>query len=212
MASSAPPPIDAVRRFNRFYTRQIGLLHEGLSGTRFPLAEARVLYELAHRERPTATELARDLGLDPGYLSRILRGFERRKLLRRTRSESDGRQSHLALTALGRRAFAPLNRGSQDEMGAILGGLSPADQARVVDLDEQVELRPTLKTNGFSIPGFHSGWFLLRNRRRTFVAIGNGRRRLWLPGSGRYDLLLEPVDPAALLARLRELAAAHGRG
>ena len=86
------------------------------------------------------------------------------------------------------------------------------DQARVVDLDEQVELRPTLKTNGFSIPGFHSGWFLLRNRRRTFVAIGNGRRRLWLPGSGRYDLLLEPVDPAALLARLRELAAAHGRG
>ena len=81
------------------------------------------------------------------------------------------------------------------------------EQARVVDLDEHTELRPTLKTNGFSIPGFRSGWFLLRNRRRTFVAIGDGRRKLWLPGSGRRDLLIEPVDPAAMLARLRELAA-----
>ena len=86
------------------------------------------------------------------------------------------------------------------------------DQARVVDLDEHTELRTTIKTNGFSIPGFHSGWFLLRNRRRTFVAISDGRRKLWLPGSGRHDLLIEPVDPAALLARLRELAAPSGRG
>lgn len=86
------------------------------------------------------------------------------------------------------------------------------DQARVVDLDERTELKPTLKTNGFSIPGFHSGWFLLRNRRRSFVAIADGRRKLWLPGSGRHDLLIEPADPAALLARLRELATHSGRG
>ena len=86
------------------------------------------------------------------------------------------------------------------------------DQARVVDLDERTELKPTLKTNGFSIPGFHSGWFLLRNRRRSFVAIADGRRKLWLPGSGRHDLLIEPSDPAALLARLRELAVHSGRG
>ena len=86
------------------------------------------------------------------------------------------------------------------------------DQARVVDLDERTELKPTLKTNGFSIPGFHSGWFLLRNRRRSFVAITDGRRKLWLPGSGRHDLLIEPADPAALLARLRELAMHSGRG
>ena len=86
------------------------------------------------------------------------------------------------------------------------------DQARVVDLDEHTELRTTIKTNGFSIPGFHSGWFLLRNRRRTFLALSDGRRKLWLPGSGRHDLLIEPVDPAALLARLRELAAPSGRG
>ncbi|MBO9717302.1 MAG: hypothetical protein J7507_10970 [Pseudoxanthomonas sp.] len=85
------------------------------------------------------------------------------------------------------------------------------DQARVVDLDEHTELKTTIKTNGFSIPGFHSGWFLLRNRRRTFVAIADGRRKLWVPGSGRHDLLLEPVDPAALLARLRELAAGSTR-
>lgn len=86
------------------------------------------------------------------------------------------------------------------------------DQARLVDLDERTELKPTLKTNGFSIPGFHSGWFLLRNRRRSFVAIADGRRKLWLPGSGRHDLLIEPADPAALLARLRELATHSGRG
>jgi hypothetical protein len=86
------------------------------------------------------------------------------------------------------------------------------DLARVVDLDEHTELKTTLKTNGFSIPGFHSGWFLLRNRRRTFVAIADGRRKLWVPGNGRHDLLIEPVDPAALLVRLRELAAGSARG
>lgn len=86
------------------------------------------------------------------------------------------------------------------------------EQARIVDLDEHAELRPMLKTNGFGVPGFRSGWFLLRNRRRSFVAIADGRRRLWLPGSGKHDLLLEPVDPTALLSRLRELAGTQGRG
>ena len=100
--------VATVRRFNRFYTRQIGVLHEGLLGSPFSLTEGRVLYELAHRERPTATQLARDLDLDPGYLSRILRDFEQRGLLARTPSEVDGRQSLLALTPRGREAFAPL--------------------------------------------------------------------------------------------------------
>ena len=85
------------------------------------------------------------------------------------------------------------------------------DQARLVDLDERTEYRPAVKANGFSIPGFRSGWFLLRNRRRTFVAIADGRRKLWLPGSGKHDLLLEPRDPAALLERLRELASPSGQ-
>jgi DNA-binding MarR family transcriptional regulator/N-acetylglutamate synthase-like GNAT family acetyltransferase len=131
--------IDAVRRFNRFYTRRIGVLREGLSGSPFPLTEARVLYELAHRESPTATELGRDLGLDAGYLSRILRAFERRGLVRKTRSKADGRRSHLSLTARGRTAFAPLNARSHEEVGGMLTGLSPTEQARLVDAMQVIE-------------------------------------------------------------------------
>lgn len=79
------------------------------------------------------------------------------------------------------------------------------ERARVVDLDEHPELKPLLKTNGFSLPGFRSGWFRLRSRRRCFTAIADGPRVLWLPADA-HDLLLQPRDPAALLARLRELA------
>ena len=101
--------VEAARRFNRFYTRRIGVLHDGVYDSSFSLTQVRVLYELAHRDRPTATALGRDLGLDAGYLSRLLRGFEKRGLVTRTRSPRDGRQSHLALTAHGRKVFAPLN-------------------------------------------------------------------------------------------------------
>jgi DNA-binding MarR family transcriptional regulator/GNAT superfamily N-acetyltransferase len=124
--------IAAVRRFTRFYTRQIGLLQEGLLDSAFSLTEARVLYELAHRDRLTATELAADLGLDAGYLSRILRRFAERGFIARTVAPSDGRQSLLALTARGRKAFVPLNRGSRDQVAALLGKLGAAEQERVV--------------------------------------------------------------------------------
>src|SRR5260370_13595240 len=118
--------VEAVRRFNRFYTRQVGVLHEGLLRSPFSLAEAGVLYELAHRDRPTASELGKDLGLDAGYLSRILRGFEKRGLLGREPSAIDGRRSLLRLTEAGEQAFAPLNTPSRDEIGAMLRALSPA--------------------------------------------------------------------------------------
>jgi DNA-binding MarR family transcriptional regulator/GNAT superfamily N-acetyltransferase len=124
--------IAAVRAFNRFYTQRIGVLRRRMYGSPLSLAEVRVLYELAHRDAPTAGALADDLDLDRGYLSRILRGFERDGLLRRTRSQDDARQSHLALTPKGRRTFAPLDRASHDEVAQLLAHLSHADVERLV--------------------------------------------------------------------------------
>ena len=140
--------VAAVRRFNRFYTKQIGLLHEGYLESPFSLSEVRVLYELAHREKPTAAELGRELGLDAGYLSRILRGFERRHLVERTASKADGRQSHLALTKRGRAAFAPLQARSHSDIGAMLGKLSGADQKRVLEAMHTIEGRLGARPEG----------------------------------------------------------------
>jgi DNA-binding MarR family transcriptional regulator/N-acetylglutamate synthase-like GNAT family acetyltransferase len=125
--------VDAVRSFNRFYTKQIGVLHEGLLGSPYSLTEVRVLYELANRRQPTAAELGRELGLDPGYLSRILQSFARRGLVAKTRSTADGRQSLLSLTARGRKAFAPLNARSHDDVAAVLARLSAAEQCRLIE-------------------------------------------------------------------------------
>jgi DNA-binding MarR family transcriptional regulator/GNAT superfamily N-acetyltransferase len=124
--------VDAVRGFNRFYTRKIGVLQEGLLESPFSLAEARVVYELAQRLAPTASELCRDLGLDAGYLSRILRRFEKSGLVTRTISATDGRQQLLALTKAGREAFAALDAGSRADVSALLRGLALPDQARLV--------------------------------------------------------------------------------
>lgn len=129
----------AVRHFNRFYTQTIGVLHEGHLESDFSLTEVRVLYELADREKPTAAELSRDLGLDPGYLSRVLRGFGSRGLVARERSEADGRQSLMRLTQRGRDAFARLNARSSDEVGALLARLSPAAQRRLLDAMRTIE-------------------------------------------------------------------------
>jgi DNA-binding MarR family transcriptional regulator/GNAT superfamily N-acetyltransferase len=139
MPAPGPIPIAAVRRFNRFYTQRIGVLHEGLLESQYSLTEVRVLYELAHRERPTATALAEHLGLDPGYLSRILRTFRLRGLTGRTRSATDGRQSILRLTAKGRRAFAQLDARSNRQVSALLGSLAGPDQERLIEAMEAIE-------------------------------------------------------------------------
>ena len=131
--------IDAVRRFNRFYTRKIGVLHEGLLESAFSLAEVRVLYEIFHRSNPTATELARDLDLDAGYLSRILRGFKSRGFLTKKTSDADGRQSYLALTQKGRAAFSPLDMKARLEVAAMLERLPPGAQARLVAAMRDIE-------------------------------------------------------------------------
>ena len=124
--------VDAIRAFNRFYTQKIGVLQEGLLASPFSLTEARVLYELAQHEQATASGLCRDLGLDAGYLSRILRRFDKEGLVAREPSATDGRQSHLSLTEAGRAAFGGLNRRSREEVAALLQPLGPSRQARLV--------------------------------------------------------------------------------
>jgi DNA-binding MarR family transcriptional regulator/GNAT superfamily N-acetyltransferase len=131
--------VEAVRAFNRFYTRQIGVLGEGYLDAPFSLTETRVLYELAHRERPAAGEIARDLGLDAGYLSRILRRFEKRALVSRSRSKDDGRRSELLLTKAGRAALAPLERGAERQTAAMLEPLRAVDCDRLTGAMQTIE-------------------------------------------------------------------------
>src|SRR4030095_5862760 len=131
--------VRAVRSFNRFYTNRLGLLQSGLVGSPFSLAESRVLYELAHRDRPTASDLGKGLDLDAGYLSRLLRGFCRRGLVAASASATDRRQRHLRLTASGRRASDKLDDGSQKAVGTLLRRLTAADQRRLVGAVQTIE-------------------------------------------------------------------------
>jgi DNA-binding MarR family transcriptional regulator/N-acetylglutamate synthase-like GNAT family acetyltransferase len=131
--------VETVRGFNRFYTKQIGLLsshylHSGLS-----LTQVRVLYEVAHRTSPTASELTKELGLDPGYLSRILKGFASRGLIRRERSREDGREQHLSMTRSGHAAFAPLEDTARAEIQSMLSPLSERDQKQLVAAMHSIE-------------------------------------------------------------------------
>src|SRR5690348_6759179 len=114
--ASSSEPVQLIRRFNRFYTRQIGVLQEHLLESQFSLTEVRVLYELAHREKITAKDLCLDLGLDRGYVSRMLQNFETRGWITSTPSPDDRRSLFLSLTVKGRKIFEPLDRRSSDEV------------------------------------------------------------------------------------------------
>ena len=162
--------VAAVRRFNRFYTRQVGALNERLLASQFSLAEVRVLYELAHRDAPSATELGLELRLDAGYLSRILRGFARRGLVRRSVSAHDGRRSLVSLTKRGRQTFARLDRLADHEIERMLHDVLPDDRRRLVQAMEGIvttlEPRPAAEQTPYVLraprPG-DLGWVVHRH-------------------------------------------------
>jgi DNA-binding MarR family transcriptional regulator/GNAT superfamily N-acetyltransferase len=131
--------IAAVRRFNRFYTRQIGVLRKTYLDSPYSLGEARILYEIARPRAPTASDVGRALDLDAGYLSRLLRNFERRGLIERKTSARDARQSHISLSARGRKSFAPLEQRSQRHTGDMLRTLKPEQQARLIAAMDTIE-------------------------------------------------------------------------
>lgn len=150
------PPADpissrvaSVRHFNRFYTGHLGLLDEGLLSSPFSLSQARILYELAQQKESTAGDLCKSLGLDAGYLSRVLAGFEKDHLIEKKESKKDARKNLLALTLKGRVAFEPLNARSAEQVRTILTPLSPTQQGNLVNAMRIIEstLNPSTETN-----------------------------------------------------------------
>ena len=181
--------VSTIRAFNRFYTRKIGVL-DGMASSPFSLAEARVLYELAHRQQPTATDIRKELGLDAGYMSRILRNFERRKLVKREPSRTDERQRFLSLTPQGRKAFLPLDERSNRDIGTMLHELSLSERRQLVGavqtvrslLGERVEPRTPYLLRQHE-PG-DMGWIVHRQ------AILYGEEYGW---DGTYEALAAEI-------------------
>jgi len=146
--STHSDPVQTIRRFNRFYTRQIGVLQEHLLQSQFSLTEVRVLYEIAHRKNITAKDLCSELGLDRGYVSRMLQTFEKHGWIKITPSLDDRRRQFLSLTLKGHKAFDPLDRRSSDEVAAMLARLSPGQRKKMLAAMRDIEsvlspLQPT---------------------------------------------------------------------
>src|SRR5215208_4803276 len=149
--------VGVVRSFNRFWTRQIGVLREGYLESRFSLTEVRVLFELAHRKETTASELCEELGLDAGYLSRLLGGRRIVKKKHKRPSEADGRRSLLRLTEQGLETFAPLDARSRSDIGAMLGSLTVAEQERLVGAMRTIEGLLTEEEGSYLLRPHESG-------------------------------------------------------
>jgi DNA-binding MarR family transcriptional regulator/GNAT superfamily N-acetyltransferase len=131
--------IDRIRGFNRFYTEQIGILTEHLLSSNYSLTEVRVIYEIAHRDSPAAAEIADDLKLDRGYLSRMLKRFEDQEIIERTPSSDDARVNHLSLTSKGRRIFRALDTRASDEVETLLRRTPPAEQQQLLAAMRTIE-------------------------------------------------------------------------
>lgn len=161
-------PTSIVRRFNRGYTRLIGVLDEGFHNSAYSLTESRVLWELAHRSQPSAREIGEALGLDAGYLSRLLKHFQKARLVSSERSAADGRQSVLSLTPEGRAEFAKLDAGSERQVEELLRPLSEEQREQLVRSMETIEslLMPE-QSGGFCLlrdplPG-ELGWIVQKH-------------------------------------------------
>jgi DNA-binding MarR family transcriptional regulator/N-acetylglutamate synthase-like GNAT family acetyltransferase len=146
MQTDSEAEVAAVRRFNRFYTRRIGVLAQGLLSSPFTLAQARVLFELANRNGITAGELVDMLDLDAGYLSRILRGFADRRLITRRRCSIDGRRTLLSLTGHGRKTFLELDRRSRRAAGEMIGHMSARQRQRTLGAMRTLQQALSTKT------------------------------------------------------------------
>ena len=161
--------VQAIRRFNRFYTRQIGVLQEHLLKSPFSLTEVRVLYELAHRDGLTAGDLCSELALDRGYVSRMLQAFEAKGLIKTTTSSEDRRRVLLTLTSKGRKVFAPLERRSSDEVVAMLDRIPPRRQPTLLSAMQNIEavLSPEQNASGPYVLRSHRpgdmGWVVQRH-------------------------------------------------
>ncbi len=138
-SAAVNPRVQAVRQFSRFYTRQLGVLNEKLLGSKYSLTEVRVLFELGHRQSCTAKDIGRDLGLDAGYLSRIVNRFVRSRLITRERSNRDGRTMVLRLTAKGRSILVSLEKQSSAQVATLLNALSDTKQRKLVDALRRAE-------------------------------------------------------------------------
>ncbi len=131
--------IESVREFNRFYTRLIGVLNRGYLDSPFSLAEGRVLMEVYYRHQTTASAIIQALGIDAGYLSRILRGFERRGLLAKGAVAADGRQRPLTLSPAGRKAFEALETRQRDVLADILKPVASHHRTQLIGSMHRIE-------------------------------------------------------------------------
>lgn len=185
--------VAAVRHFNRFYTRRIGVLQDGMVQTPFSLAEARVLYELAQRDKQTAKEIGEALTIDQGYLSRILRQFHERGLVTRVPSEKDRRNHLLSLTTKGRLAYGKLDERSERDIAALLGKLGPAEQTRIVAAMNAIEAL---------LEQSHARSFVLRPHRAGDMGWVVARHGELYPAEYGWDTRIEALTAEIVAAFL----------